>query len=367
MMMIMIMILKLYFKKLSKFLRESIEQLIKDNSSSSSNQMPHNISHPQSLSSSSSSSSFNNSDFPNNLASFVESTYNLKSNNSINNNTNSHMKMFGDVSSMVSLLAAAAAASNTNNKQQVNSSFSNMSFQFNPSQIQMPNPTNSISQDFNSPINTQVAAMAVIQKYNSLYSNIHHQQQQQQQNNLQQNCLAKYMSLCYNKPADYIQKFLAEQNNAYLKDTGLNSQVDAQEGMINHQQKNIFNLVNGQQKSSSTNMHRYHPYKNNSSKIPITVITNNGDNSDGDIKKQSLSANSPPSSVSGDSGSHLKKLSLMNKQINKQPNDSRSPSPISSVQSSPVQKLKDEIGNNSRPPSTPASNELSSPNSKKKL
>jgi hypothetical protein len=326
--------------------------------------MPHNLPQPQSLSSSSSSSSFNNSDFPNNLASFVESTYNLKSNSSINNNTNSQMKMFGDVSSMVSLLAAAAAASNTSNKQQNNSAFSNMSFQFNPSQIQMPNPTNSISQDFNSPINTQMAAMAVIQKYNSLYSNIHHQQQQ---NNLQQNCLAKYMSLYYNKPADYIQKFLAEQNNTFLKDTGLNSQVDAQEGMINQQQKNIFNIVNGQQKSPSTNMHRYHPYKNNSSKIPITVITNNGDNSDGDTKKQSLSSNSPPSSVSADSGTHLKKLSLMNKQINKQPNDSRSPSPISSVQSSPVQKLKEDIGNNSRPPSTPASTELSSPNSQKKL
>jgi hypothetical protein len=367
-------------------LRESIEQLIKDNSSPSSTQLPQNRPQTQSssASSSSSSTSFNNTEFPNSLASFVESTYNLKpSHSNINNNnninSNNQMKMLGDVSSMVSLLAAAAAAasssaasSSSTNKQQ--QGFTNTSFQFNPSQMQLLSP-NSISYDFNNSINSQSAALAAIQKYNSLYSNMQQQQQQQQQHQqsqLQQSYLTKYMSFCYNKPTDYIQKLLAEQNSTFLKETGLNSPTDVKElasNLINHQQKGIFNPTSYQaeqhQQKTSNAINRYHPYKNNNAnntKVPITVITNGSEHS------LPLNVHSPTPLVSIESDKHLKKLSLINKNIYSHPGESRSPSPISSAKSSPVQKSKEDIcSSNSRPPSTPSLTEApNSPNLKKK-
>jgi hypothetical protein len=282
------------------------------------------------------------------------------------------MKMLGDVSSMVSLLAAAAAAassssaSSTNKQQQ---GFPNTSFQFNPPQMQLLSP-NSIPYDFNNSINSQSAALAAIQKYNSLYSNM--QQQQQQQSQLQQSYLTKYMSFCYNKPADYIQKLFAEQNSTFLKETGLNSPTDVKElasNLINHQQKGMFNPTAYQaeqhQQKTSNAINRYHPYKNNNAsntKVPISVITN------GSEQSLPLNVHSPTPLVSIESDKHLKKLSLINKNIYSHPEESRTPSPISSAQSSPVQKSKEDIcSNNSRPPSTPALTEApNSPILKKK-
>ena len=262
------------------------------------------------------------------------------------------MKMLGDVSSMVSLLAAAAAAaSSTASSKQANSSsmppMNSMNFQFNPAQMQLSSPT-SISQEFNS-INTPSAAMAALYKYNSLYSNMQQQQQQQQQNHLQQSYLAKYMSLCYNKPVDYIQRLFSEQSQSN-KDANLNFLLDSEKytGNLN------CSLQGSNQQKSINLAHRYHPYKSASTKMPITIITNG--------EKSEFPIHSPQSTLSSETGgAHLKKLPLLNRQLVA----SRTPSPASSLQESPIQKCspKEAIGSIGR---TQNGEKLNSPNLKMK-
>ncbi|CAF0914103.1 unnamed protein product [Brachionus calyciflorus] len=155
--------------RLSDLERESIEQLIKDNSNSSNPQNPI-------------SSNFNP-----NVNEYQSYAHNSSSNG---------MKMFNDISSMASLIATATALAAASGKQLgQNNILNGLNYQLNPSNMTL-HPE-------------QAAALANAYKYNSLYSNGAIQQQQQQ---LQQNNLAKYMSYFYNKPIEQIQRLLHEQS-----------------------------------------------------------------------------------------------------------------------------------------------------------
>lgn len=264
------------------------------------------------------------------------------------------MKIFGDVSSMASFIAAAAVAAANKNNSSANL-LANMNFQ--------TTGAAPLHQDLmTNPASAQAAILAAAYKYNTLYSNMQQPQshlnpiqanldllnnlnnKQQQQQQLQQNytaSLAKYMSFCYNKPAEYIQRLLAEQatmNDNSLLENSLAAQQAAVAAAASLQYQNIANS------SSSSKNFRYHPYMKvgngefKANQQPITVITNNSGGS---------SVMSPAYSPS--------EFKKSNKQFlnSNRSNYSRSPSPVSSPLSSPTQKSSNNnsISNNNRPSS----------------
>ena len=173
-------------------------------------------------------------------------------------------------------------------------------------------------------------------------------QQQTQQNQFQQNYLAKYMSFYYNKPVDYIQRLLATDQNGHVPSFN----ADTNPFLLAEAEKFSANFTNmqqkGQQKNVAANTLRYHPYKSSSKQPGITVITNSGSNCDLSPSMSLSAANSPTAFTSGESETHLKKLSSLNKQINR-PMLSRSPSPAPSHSSlslsSPIQKASNSNRN----------------------
>ena len=288
------------------------------------------------------------------------------------------MKIFGDVSSMASFIAAAAVAAATSGNKNPNNPGSNllplpsMNFQFNPAQL--PGQAASLQQELiSNPTSAQAAILAAAYKYNTLYSNMQQPQahlnpiqanlellnnlnnKQQQQQQLQQSYtanLAKYMSFCYNKPAEYIQRLLAEQaTSSFSENSLLENSLAAQQAAAAAVSLQYQNLSNG----SSGKSFRYHPYMKASgnefkaNQQPITVITNNS------------IANSPVYSPSESNSYKKSSKQFMN---SNRSTYSRSPSPVSSPLSSPVAKSSNNNSssmsnrpssvNNSISPSSPA-------------
>ena len=196
---------------------------------------------------------------------------------------------------------------------------------------------------------SSMAAMAAAYKYNSLYSNMQqHNQQQSQQ--LQQSYLAKYMSFCYNKPVDYIQRLLVDQAAGNGQQQAASASfADSNLFLLAEAEKFAANFTNQKQMHASqlqkpANL-RYHPYKNSTGskqQQPISISTNSHHTNSGSELSPSLSvtANSPTYS-SAECETHSKK------QASKQAKSmlvSRSPSPASSTLSSPVQKMSGVVG-----------------------
>lgn len=146
---------------------------------------------------------------------------------------------------MASIIAAATAlAAAAAGKQMTPTGYlTGLNYQINssPSQGHIQNGQSSFNPD-------QMAAIAAAFKYNSAYSN---------SSMTQQNYLTKYMSLYYNKPMDFIQRMVSEQNDsvANMFNQGAN--------LSNFQLNNIQKFANM----------RYHPYaKNNSGSDPHSLV-----------------------------------------------------------------------------------------------
>jgi hypothetical protein len=236
------------------------------------------------------------------------------------------MKMFGDMSSMASLIAAAAmAASNPTQASSSSSSFSsnklnnnhqnnfiapniNYHNQFMQSTIQPDNGNN----------NVQAAALAAAAafKYNSFYNSIDILNAQKQQQNYSTS-LAKLMSYCYNKPADYMQRLITEQvhNNNNNNNNNNNQTVVAP---MQLQQSS-------QQQQSKSNL-RYHPYmKSNSNDLNASILKLHQQ------QQMTINTNSLMSNSSSSSSSQLSPALSVELDCSKKKNGSFSPCQQSST------------------------------------
>lgn len=264
-----------------------------------------------------------------------------------NTNPLNQMKMFGDMSSMASLLAAAMAANSANAAAAAAASTSaklpplgaNLNYALQPSMIA------SLQQDLTNTNNTaQAAALAAAAfKYNSFYNSIDllNAQKQQQQN--YSTSLAKLMSYCYNKPAEYMQRLMAEQthntNSANANTFSPNSSTSSSAQSVAYPTPLQFHSNLQPNKSN-----RFHPYNKpdlNASILKLhqqqqmTINTNS--------QTSSTSQLSPDISVEVNSKKNYDSPSNNHSALN-----SRSPSPVESLSNQSVRNQN----NISRPSSS---------------
>ena len=233
------------------------------------------------------------------------------------------MKMFGDMSSMASLIAAAAMAASNPTQASSSSSFSSTKLNNNhQNNFITPNINyhnqfmQSTTQPDNGNNNVQAAALAAAAafKYNSFYNSIDILNAQKQQQNYSTS-LAKLMSYCYNKPADYMQRLITEQVHNNNNNNNNNQTVVAP---MQLQQSS-------QQQQSKSNL-RYHPYmKSNSNDLNASILKLHQQ------QQMTINTNSLMSNSSSSSSSQLSPALSVELDCSKKKNGSFSPCQQSST------------------------------------
>ncbi len=268
------------------------------------------------------------------------------------------MKMFGDMSSMASLLAAAMAAS-SNSAGTATAKLNQQNFlNYNPILASLQQDLANASGNANSSSNSSPAAVlaATAFKYNSFYNSMDILNTQKHQN--YSTSLAKLMSYCYNKPVDYMQRLLTEQSQNNIctttRDFSPNHQPIVAPIPLQFQA-----ALNQQQQNTKSNM-RFHPYMKSSSndlnasilklhqQQQMTINTNN--------QISSPTYSSPVLSQESSLNQHSKKQGSMSPCNNKNDHNSRTPSPAESIVSN--QSIQNE--NISRPSSSISSSSFAS-------
>ena len=265
--------------------------------------------------------------------------------------------MFGDMSSMASMLAAAAMAASSNSvtaTAKLNPNQQNF-LNYNPMIASLQQDLVNASGNTNSSNSSQAAALAAVAfKYNAFYNSIDILNAQKHQS--YSTSLAKLMSYCYNKPADHMQRLLTEQTQNSMSNTSVSFSSNHQP-LVAPMPLQFQASLHQQQQNTKSNM-RYHPYMKSSSndlntsilklhqQHQMTINTNN--------KISSPTYVSPALPLESNPPQHKKHGSIS--PCNQNGHISRTPSPIESIASN--QSIQNE--NISRPSSSISSSSLDS-------